>query len=290
MTGVAFPFNAATVPFAEPGYPVWDGPVPVQILRTEVKPTAAGNGSNMLIITVGALAGEYRGQENVIRLNLWNANAQAVDIAQRQLSSISHVINRMSWQHTDELIGGQFLSVWAKETREVIDQQTNAKRNIESCQCKDFRLIDGRMSGQPASSPYNPNAPAAAPQTAVQQPQPQTAPGPQMQQQFGGQQPAPNGAFQPPHGGSQAGFQPPPQGGAPQGGFAPSTAGPAPHGFAPGHPGAPQPQMAPGTPTAGFAGNAPQQGFAPPAAPQQQQQYAPPGAPQPGPGPWGPQR
>ena len=110
--GFQLQFNAATVPPSEPGLPIWEGPVLVVIKRTEVQNTAANNGNKMLILHVMALDGHYRGQENVIRLNLWNSNAQASDIAQRQLSSICHVTGRMQITDSDQLIGVPFVAVY----------------------------------------------------------------------------------------------------------------------------------------------------------------------------------
>lgn len=278
-----FNFDARTVQPAEPGVPVWDGIVPVQITRTEIKPTAANNGSNMLVLSVQALAGTFTSQVNVIRLNLWNANAQAVDIAQRELSAICHVGNRMTITDTEQLVGAQFLTVWVRETREMTDQQTGAKKQVEGCKCTEYRLIDGRtireaMTGQPASQPYNSNA--AHSQAPQPQPQPQPhqpalpAAGPQMQGQFGGQPTAPQGGFQPPVQQPSTGqFAPP--------GAAPQTGALAPPGVpAQGQHGGPQ------TPPAAGFGTA-QSGFSP--GQHQQPAFQPPGQPQPGSGPWGPQ-
>lgn len=259
--GVNLNFNAASVPPAEPGFPIWEGMVPVMIKKTETQNTAANDGNKYLAIHVMALDGHYRGQENVIRLNLWNSNSKAVEIAWRQLSSICHVTGRMTVQDSDQLIGAQFLSVWAKEDREVMDQATGQKKALESCQIKDFRYLDGRTikeaaAGQPASSPYQGGgAPAApsAPPTA-----PNVAPPPM----------APPGGFQP--SGAPASGMPPAQPPGPPGGFQSNVpppgfpgavspvqpgAGPAPGGMsAPGQFGA-QPGQQPASTTAGYGFN-----------------------------------
>lgn len=271
-------FNAQGIAPAEPGLPVWHGRVPVTITKTEIKPTAANDGSSMLVLTVKAALGEYQGQENAIRLNLYNKSPQASEIAQRQLSAICHVTNRMQITDSDQLIGAPFLTVWEKEKRTITDNQTGQQREIEGCQCKDYHVADGRtirelLAGAPASNPFNPNAPAAhAAPAASQAPQAPAAP------------PATPAApsFQPPT--QNAGFAPPAAPGVASGGFAPAPHGGQPTPAAPGFGTAASPTSAPaapfqppGAPAAGGFG-------APAAAPAG---FAPPAGPQPGAGPWG---
>lgn len=299
MAQLGMNFDASRVQPFEPGLPVWEGRVPIVVMRTEIKATAANDGNSFLALHVQALDAPYRGQEQVIRLNLYNKNAQAVNMAQSQLSSICHVTGRMNVTDSDQLIGAPFIGVWAKETRELTDQTTGQKRNVESCQCKDFQLIDGRtikeaMAGQAASTPYVPGqtglqeaAARAGQAPAAQAPAPQPAP--------------PSPGFQPPQGAPQpqGGFAPPQAQSAPVSGSAPGSSGsqqaPTPHspgfgtaaspssGFTP-----PQPH---GAPQGGFApppaGGAPQGGFGPPAgAPAAQPGFTPPAAGQTGAGPW----
>ena len=283
MAQLGVTFDAAKVQPYEAGLPVWEGRVPEVIMRSEIKATAANDGNSMLLLHVKALDAPYAGQEQVIRLNLYNKNAQAVDIAQRQLSSICHVTGVMQCTDADQLIGKPFIGVWSKESRELTDQTTNAKRMIEGCQCKDWQFIDGRtikeaMGGQAATSPYIPG------QTGLQEvasrgqgggapaPQPQHNPAPAPQPGFGGGG-APQGGFQAPT---------PQPGGAPSAGFA----SPA---LAPGQGGTPPaPQGGFGTAASGFnppaaGGGAPAGGFAPPQA---QGGFTPPQPGQAGAGPW----
>lgn len=286
-------FNAATVPPAEPGASIWEGAVLCMIRRTEVVETAAKNGNKFLALHVTALDGQYKGEDNVIRLNLWNSNQTSADVAQRQLSSICHVTGRMQIQDSDHLIGAPFISVWATEERDVQDTNTGAMKKIKSCQAKDFRYQSGQtireaMSGQPAASPYVAGAtqqPMAGPATAPTAPQTFTAPT---------QGPAPTGpgfapsappaappSFMPPVGMPSAGptgpAAAPPQVG-PNGFPVPAAPGAPTPGYQPPFPGAPlAPPAAPPAPPTGY----PQPAAAP-------QQFQPPGGPQPGPGPWNP--
>ena len=264
MVALGTTFDARKIAPYEPAGAVWEGRVPVIITKTEIKPTAANDGQHFLALHVKALDAPYMGQENTIRLNLYNRSAQAVDIAQRQLSSICHVTGSMDVTDADQLMNKPFISVWIKGTRNITDQATGATRTIDNCECRDYTFADGRtikeaMAGQAASNPYVPGQsggpqsqafggaapqaqPAVAPQTFA--PGPAAAPAPQN-----GFAPSPAAAPQP-----QAGFAPP------SGGFAPPAAQPGP-------------------------GAAPGAGFAPP--PPAQNGFAPPAQGQPGPGPWG---
>lgn len=324
MAQLGVNFDASRVQPAEAGASVWEGIVPMRIDRSEVAETASKNGSKMLVLHVTAMAGEYQGQSNVIRLNLWNTNPQACEIAQRQLSSICHCTGRMQIQDSDQLNGAMLLGIWAKEDRPVVDQATGVTKTLESCQVKDFRLPDGRtikeaMGGQPASQPYDPNATRrTAPAPAANAPQampaggapgfaPGHAPAPQGAPQTQTAGFAPGGGFAPT---APAGGQPAPAApgmstvaspyNTPQGGFAPPAgpggfgqpaaappAGPAGGGFVPaGAPGAPQGGFAPQAPS-----GAAQAGFQPPQEPGGFGQPAAPGGfpggGQPQPGPWG---
>lgn len=49
--------------------------------------------------------GEHKGRRFWSRLNLWNDNAQAVEIAQRELNSICHAVGRLRVNDTEELHG-----------------------------------------------------------------------------------------------------------------------------------------------------------------------------------------
>lgn len=49
--------------------------------------------------------GPARGRRFWTMLNLWNSNTQAVEIAQRELTSICHAVGKLQVRDTDELLG-----------------------------------------------------------------------------------------------------------------------------------------------------------------------------------------
>ena len=72
------------------------------IVASEKKPTKAGTGS-YLELTFQVLEGEYKGRMLWARLNLDNPNAQAVQIAQGELSAICRAVGVMQPRDSVEL-------------------------------------------------------------------------------------------------------------------------------------------------------------------------------------------
>ena len=54
--------------------------------------------------------GEFKGRSVFDRLNLWNPNSQAVDIAQRSLSAICHAIDLLKVKNHEELRGKKLMA------------------------------------------------------------------------------------------------------------------------------------------------------------------------------------
>ena len=79
--------------------PVPNGDYPVVITESEVKPTKDGAGQ-YLQLTLEVIDGHYKGRKIWDRLNLWNKNSTAVEIAQRALSQICHAIGVLQVQDT----------------------------------------------------------------------------------------------------------------------------------------------------------------------------------------------
>ncbi len=86
--------------------PVFDvlpaGDYLAMIVDSEMKPTKAGTGE-YLNMTLQILDGPYKNRLIFDRLNLVNANAKAVEIAQRQLSQICHAVNVLRVNDSAEL-------------------------------------------------------------------------------------------------------------------------------------------------------------------------------------------
>lgn len=88
-----FNFNASTV---EPMQPRSFGPLPAGdyemiIVKSDVKPTKAGNG-HYLELEMQVLSGEHSGRRHWERLNVDNPNKTAQDIAEAALASLCFAV------------------------------------------------------------------------------------------------------------------------------------------------------------------------------------------------------
>lgn len=313
-----FTFNAADYD-PQAGIPVFPtGEYHFCIRKSNVKQTQKQDGGMLTLQFECLTEGPQKGKAAFLNLNLWNPNAQAVEIAQKELSAICHAVgvaNVQGSQQPDNAVAMLHnIPFMCKVTVGTLPGGGDTNRFTNYRNAQGGALTRGQFAGA------GPNGPQPVPAGAPQMPQ-----GQMPQGQFPGAQPGQGGfpGAPGPQGGGvpmpgAGGFPGAPQGGQPQGGFpgAPGMAAHPPGQFPGAQPGG-MPQGGggfPGAPQNGFPGDAPgmspqqqpqqfgqqpmqqqpQGGF--PGAPQQQmpQQQMPqgggfPGAPQPGQQPWGPQ-
>lgn len=96
-------FDANNVAPNEGFAPISAGDHDVMIIAAEVKHTAAGTGK-YLKLTLQVLSGQFQNRLHFENLNLWNNNAQAVQIAQGTLSAICRAIGIMTPKDSKELV------------------------------------------------------------------------------------------------------------------------------------------------------------------------------------------
>ena len=125
--------------------PIPNGKYVAVITESEIKPTASGNGS-FLKLTFEVIEGEHDGRKVFARLNLDNPNAQAVAIAQAQLSAICRAVGVMTPRDSEELHNKKLLvTVKVRENKE-----TGEKYNDVS----GFGPVELKpVSGTPTSAP-----------------------------------------------------------------------------------------------------------------------------------------
>lgn len=270
---MGFTFDPRTVAPQTAMVPVPDGWYKVVIKKSNIKPTAKGDGS-YLELYHEVIEGQFTGRPIWWNLNLFNPNAQTVDISFKQLSAICHCIGHYNPINSQDnapdnatpMLHNQPYYIW------VITPPGSNLSNVKGC--KDIYGNDPGKQGAPTAAPQGYGAPAPAGMP--------TQPGPAQFGAAGGTAP---GGYAPP----QAQGTPAPT--AP-GGYAPQPAqAPQGVGMAPGwgqQPGAPAPApVAPqwqGAPQPGAPGPAPQpapQQWAPPAGAPQAAPGAPAGAPGP---------
>lgn len=87
--------------------PIPKGVYVSQIMSSELKRTAAGNGQ-YIKLEFEVMQGEYRGRKIWTNLNIVNPNPQAVQIAQKELTSICKAVGKHVIKDTQELHGIPF--------------------------------------------------------------------------------------------------------------------------------------------------------------------------------------
>lgn len=105
MTLLPEGFNAREV---EPnsGYePMPAGSYTVMITASEMKKTSAGDGEYLSLTFKVLDEGEFNGRTVWSNLNLINPNDKAVEIAQKELSSIMHAVDMLDATDSQELHG-----------------------------------------------------------------------------------------------------------------------------------------------------------------------------------------
>jgi hypothetical protein len=256
-------FDARQFEPSGPGVEQWpDGWVKVVGVDAKVQPNSGGN-SGRLSIQIKALEGPMHDKTHFIGFNLWHDNPQTVEIANRQLTSLTLVTlgankNQFGFQHENELLNIPFYVLATNKRGDDGVARTNftAFKDVNGREPKDILAGTGPSGGAPASAP----AWGSAPQQP-QQPQPSGWGG---APQGNPQQPAQQPAQQPWGGGAQQGTPPngagnqPAGGGAPGGGWngpgAQNGASPSnPQGGAPWQQGGGQPQQPAPAPAQGGA-------------------------------------
>jgi hypothetical protein len=120
-------FNAAEVSPESDFDPVPNGDYEVVIIDSENKQTKAGTGE-YLQLTLEVVSGHYKGRKIWDRLNLWNQNQTAVDIANRALSQICHAVGKLTPQDSSELHGKPLMARVVVKQSDGYDPSNEVKK------------------------------------------------------------------------------------------------------------------------------------------------------------------
>ena len=156
------PFDASGVAPSQPQEVIPVAWYPVTITESEIKETSKKLGS-MLALTYTIIDGDHKGRKLFSNLNIVNANAQAVEIAQRDLSAICHATGVMVVDDTSKLHNIPF------EIR-VGMRKPDADYPEPANEVKGYRKLGGATAAPaPVTSAAPPPAaaPAAAPWAAA---------------------------------------------------------------------------------------------------------------------------
>lgn len=95
-------FDASGIEPAKPqGEIVPPGKYTVAMVRSTRKPTTTGG--ELLELEFDVIEGEFKGRKLWDRLNLWNSNPQAAEIANRTLSAICYAVAVLQVSNTEQL-------------------------------------------------------------------------------------------------------------------------------------------------------------------------------------------
>lgn len=171
---------------------------PVIVSASEFKASKSGANNGYLELTLNIIEGEHKGQTGAYRLNLFNENAQTVDIASRQLSAICHVTGQMMISDSAQLHNIPFRAIVGlqKKLKEDAPDYTEVKGVLDYSgnrpgQAKLAPQAQAAQAPAFAQPQQQAAAPAPAAQPAWSQPQ-QAAPAPAQAQA------APQGSAVPP--------------------------------------------------------------------------------------------
>ncbi|WP_109150392.1 DUF669 domain-containing protein [Azospirillum sp. TSO5] len=205
MAQIGYQFNAHDVDPAAPFEVLPPGDYVVQIVQSETKENSAGTGS-YLTLEMEILDGERAGQRLFDRLNLWNPNQKAVEIANRTLSAICHATGVMVVEDSEQLhFHPMVAKVVVKPPR--TDEKTG-KQYDASNEVKGYKPVGAAGAAPTQRGPANP----PPQQGGYQQQPPQQQYAPPAGQQGGYQQAPQQGYQQQP---AQQGYQAPPAAGGP---------------------------------------------------------------------------
>ena len=126
------------------------------ITASEAKETKAKTGT-MIVFTCTCTDPDQRGKSYSLRLNVANPNAEAVEIAMRDLSALCHVTRHVGpLQDTQQLHGKPFRLRLDKEPRN--DDPSKFSNNVKA-----ILDVDGNPAGAsaPSAAPAAPTAPVA---------------------------------------------------------------------------------------------------------------------------------
>ena len=134
--------------------PIPAGDYPVIITESETKLTKDGSGQ-YLQLKLEIQDGEFRGRILFDRLNLWNNNAQAKEIAHRQLSQIAHAVGVLQVADSEQL---HFKPLIASVKLRAASGGYDASNEV-----KGYKKPAGApvQQGQPFAAPRAPAAPTA---------------------------------------------------------------------------------------------------------------------------------
>lgn len=141
-------FDATTVPEQQEFSALPEGQYVVIATASEEKVTKAGTGK-YLQITFEVMDGAFKGRKLWARLNLWNPNQTAKDIAQRELGAICRAVNVLRPNDSAELHNKPLLITVKVE----LDDRQRQNNTISKYEGLSAGAAPAPMAATPAAAP-----------------------------------------------------------------------------------------------------------------------------------------
>lgn len=153
-------FNAANIAPSQVFAPLPAGDYNAIITESEVKPTKDGQGQ-YLQIKLQVQGGEFSGRTLFDRLNLWNNNQQAQEIAQRALSAICHAVGVLQVGDSQELHNRPLIATVKVKPASGNYEANNEIKGYKAAQIgSSMPAFAPPQAASPATTPPAANAPA----------------------------------------------------------------------------------------------------------------------------------
>lgn len=163
-------FDASKVEPAKPFEAVPTGWYKCAMTASEGKPASTGAGNGYAECEYTIIEGEYQGRKLFDRLNLWNTNPVAVEIAYKQMSAICHAVGVIQINDT-ALLHNRPLMVRA--VLKPAGPGANGIHYDASNEVKGYKAVD---AAGPVAAPVAPPMPAAVAAPVAPPAQPAWAP------------------------------------------------------------------------------------------------------------------
>lgn len=139
------------------GYePLPAGWYPFIITAEEYKPNKKGDG-NYLQLDYTVADGQHKGKKVIVRLNLQNPNAQAVEIAYRELAALGVVLNLPFINDSSELLNKPFYAKVIVKPGGI--NETTGQQYGDGNEIKGYKNINEPIPGTGAAPAPGPTAP-----------------------------------------------------------------------------------------------------------------------------------
>lgn len=150
------------------------GKYQAEIIQSEIRPTKNGDGQ-LVWLEFGINDGEYAGFKFETRLNIVNANPQAVEIAKRDLSAICHAVGVMNVSDTEQLhFKPMLVTLKVQPAKPYVDRSGIEQPGTARNEVGKYEALGGAPAQQPQTAPTPRPAPAA--KTAAPAARPAAAP------------------------------------------------------------------------------------------------------------------